>query len=392
MTAESKWSFLWSKKTVMGLLFIFTLFASLQSFFQPHKARLEGGKEYNRYNNYTIFERSFHHLKNQEDLYVLYPEEQWDLYKYSPTFSVFFGFFAMFPDVVGLILWNLLNCFLVVLAVYYLPKIPEKHKSLLLIFCVFEMLTTLQNSQSNGLMAGLLILAFGLLERKHIFWATLCIVFSVYIKLFGIVGFALFLLYPQKLKFILYTSFWAIVLFTLPVLFVDVEQYTFLFKSWGNMLANDHSASYGMSVMGWLNTWFGWAGNKMFIVGIGAILFLVPFLRVKQYANFQFRLLILISILIWTVIFNHKAESPTFIIAFVGVAIWFFSSERSKTNIILFALAFILTTLSPTDLFPRFLRDEFVEPYQLKVFPCILIWFKVLYDMMVLNRSVKSIA
>lgn len=390
MTAESKWSFLWSKKTVMGLLFTFTLFASLQSFFQPHKARLEGGKEYNRYNNYTIFERSFHHLKNQEDLYVLYPEEQWDLYKYSPTFSVFFGIFAMFPDVVGLILWNLLNCFLVILAVYYLPKIPEKHKSLLLIFCVFEMLTTLQNSQSNGLMAGLLVLAFGLLERKHIFWATLCIVFSVYIKLFGIVGFALFLFYPQKLRFILYSAFWATVLFLLPLLFVDVEQYTFLFKSWGKMLANDHSASYGMSVMGWLNAWFGWAGNKMLIVGIGAILFLVPFLRVKQYSNFQFRLLMLVSILLWTVIFNHKAESPTFIIAFAGIAIWFFSSERSKINITLFALAFVLTTLSPTDLFPRFLRNEFVEPYQLKVFPCILIWFKVLYEMMVLNRSVKS--
>jgi len=386
MVVESKWRFLWNRKTVVSILFLFALVASLQSLTQPKKTWEEGGKEYNRYNNYTIFERSFHHLKNQEDLYILFPEEQWDLYKYSPTFSVFFGVFAVFPDSIGLTLWNLLNCLIVVLGVYYLPKITEKQKGLILLLSIFEMLTSLQNSQSNGLMAGLLLLAFGLLERKHIFWATLLLVFSVYIKLFGLVGFALFLFYPQKIKFILYSLFWAIVLFLLPLLFVDIHQYSFLFKSWGNMLSNDHSASYGLSVMGWLNAWFGWAGNKLFIVGLGVLLFLVPLLRFKQYANPHFRLLMLVSILLWTVIFNHKAESPTFIIAFSGVAIWFFSGNKSPLNLVLFVMAFIFTTISPTDLFPKVVRNEFIEPFQMKVFPCILIWLKVLYDLMDIGR------
>lgn len=387
MVVESKWRFLWDRKTVVSILFLFALVASLQSLTQPKKTWEEGGKEYNRYNNYTIFERSFHHLKNQEDLYILFPEEQWDLYKYSPTFSVFFGVFAVFPDSIGLTLWNLLNCLIVVLGVYYLPKITEKQKGLILLLSIFEMLTSLQNSQSNGLMAGLLLLAFGLLERKHIFWATLLLVFSVYIKLFGLVGFALFLFYTQKIKFILYSLFWAVILFLLPLLFVDIHQYTFLFKSWGNMLSNDHSASYGLSVMGWLNAWFGWAGNKLFIVGIGVLLFLVPLVRFKQYANPNFRLLMLVSILLWTVIFNHKAESPTFIIAFSGAAIWFFSANKSPINLVLFVMAFIFTTISPTDLFPKVVRNELIEPFQLKVFPCILIWFKVLYDLLLLGRE-----
>jgi hypothetical protein len=386
MVIESKWRFLWNRKTVVSILFLFALVASIQSLVQPKKTWEEGGREYNRYNNYTIFERSFHHLKNQEDLYILFPEEQWDLYKYSPTFSVFFGVFAVFPDSIGLTLWNLLNCLIVVLGIYYLPKITEKQKGLILLLSIFEMLTSLQNSQSNGLMAGLLLLAFGLLERKHIFWATLLLVFSVYIKLFGLVGFALFLFYPQKIKFILYSLFWAVILFLLPLLFVDIYQYTFLFKSWGNMLSNDHSASYGLSVMGWLNAWFGWAGNKLFVVGLGVLLFLVPLFRFKQYANSHFRLLMLVSILLWTVIFNHKAESPTFIIAFSGVAIWFFSGNKSPLNVILFAMAFIFTTISPTDLFPKIVRNEFIEPFQLKVFPCILIWIKVLYDLMFIGR------
>jgi hypothetical protein len=100
----------------------------------------------------------------------------------------------------------------------------------------------------------------------------------------------------------------------------------------------------------------------------------------------------LVSILLWTVIFNHKAESPTFIIAFSGAAIWFFSGNKSPLNLILFAMAFIFTTISPTDLFPKVVRNEFIEPFQLKVFPCILIWFKVLYDLLFIERDRVEVA
>ena len=378
-----------TKKVVLGVFIAFSLIASLQAFFAPKKTYTEGGLEYNRYNNYTIFERSFHHLKNGQDLYVLYPEEQFDLYKYSPSFAVFFGIFAVFPDVLGLTLWTLLNSLILFFSIYYLKGMSEKGKGLLLLLGVFEMLTSLQNTQSNGLMAGLLIFAYGFLERKQIIWATFFLVFSVYIKLFGLVGFALFFFYPDRLKFILYSVLWSIVLFLLPLIFVDLSQYQFLLQSWGDMLAADHSASYGMSVMGWLNAWFNWNGNKLLVVVIGVIIFLLPFVRLKNYRSSEFRMMLLSSILIWIVIFNHKAESPTFVIAFSGVGIWFFIKERSKMDLVLFIFAFLFTTLSSTDLFPKILRKELVDPYQLKVFPVILIWIKLIYEMMVFEIKDK---
>lgn len=43
-----------------------------------------------KYNNYVIFKMSFPHLVNNEDLYIVQPEEHWDLYKYTPTFAVLF--------------------------------------------------------------------------------------------------------------------------------------------------------------------------------------------------------------------------------------------------------------------------------------------------------------
>lgn len=368
---------------VVALLVLFSVVASTQSILRSPKQYTYNGENYTQthYNNYVIFKSSFHHLQNNQDLYCLHLDEHWDLFKYTPTFAAFFGIFAYMPDWLGLNMWNLLNVLLLVLAVYYLPQPMDRYKKgLLLVICAIELLTSIQNAQSNAIIAGLTVLAFGLLENKKYLWATLCIVASTYIKLFGIVGFALFLLYPKKLRSALYSLMWAVVLFAIPLVFVSWEQYNFLLSSFISMLGSDHDTSYGYSVLGWLHTWFGWIGNKFTIVGIGALLFMLPFTATKEYDNFTFKAKILSSLLIWIVIFNHKAESPTFIIAMVGVAIWFILSEKNWVNCILFALAFVFTTLSPTDIFPRSFRENIVNPYCLKGVACILVWAKINLD------------
>ena len=371
---------------VILILFIATaIVATAQSLLLGPKTYEPGGIEYNKYNNYTIFKQSFYHLLDGKDLYAHYPSEHWDIYKYSPSFSLLFGTFAVMPDALGLLLWNLLNVLILFFAVFYLPLLTSRQKGFILLACVIESMTAIQNEQSNGLMAGLIILAFGLMERKKLFLAALCLVLTVYIKLFGLVAFSLFLFYPEKWKSSVYTIFWFVALFFIPLLVIDFGQLKFLYESWGRMLSQDHSASQGISVMGWLQSWFSVTADKIVLALIGAGLFLLPFIRVKMYKDYFFRLLGLSSVLIWIVIFNHKAESPTFIIAMAGVAIWYFMKKRSTLDLILFISAIILTTLSPTDIFPSFLRKNFVEPYVLKAVPCILIWAKIIYEMMIEN-------
>jgi len=373
-----------------NLLIIFTLLAltsSIQSLLTKNKAYYEGGPEYLSYNNYRIFEQSFYHLKDHQDLYISYPEEYCDLYKYTPTFSAFFGLFAIFPDWLGLSLWNLLNALILFFAVWYLPRISKLEKGLMLLIVLIELMTSMQNVQSNALIAGLIILSFGLLENKKYLLAALCLVFSAYIKLFGVVGFALFLFYPQKWRLALYAAFWTALLFIIPLVFVSFGQYIKLLQGYRDMLSNDLFTSYGYSVMGWLNSWFKVVLNKYIIVITGVALFLVPLFRFKEYENYTFRFLTLTSILIWVVIFNHKAESATFIIAMTGVSLWFITSEKSPLNVALFIVAFLFTSLSPTDIFPGFIREGFVKPYTLKALPCILIWGKIIYDMIALKND-----
>ena len=76
------------------------------------------------------------------------------------------------------------------------------------------------------------------------------------------------------------------------------------------------------------------------------------------------------------------AESPTFIIAMAGVVIWFYAQKPSTINIVLLILCIVFTCLSPTDIFPPYVRKEIFQPYVAKAVPCILIWVKIIYDLL----------
>ena len=343
------------------------------------------------YNNYEIFKYSYFHLLENENLYLLYPEEHYDLYKYSPTFALFMGLFAYFPDLVGLILWNLLNALVLLAAIKYLPFEKSKKNAFILLYILIEIITSLQNNQSNPLMTGLILWAFIHLERRKIVLATLLIVLSVYIKIFSLVAFAIFIFYPQKGKAIAYSILWTVLLFVIPIVVISFPELIHQYENWIDLLRNDHSGSIGYSMMGWLETWFGISDMKNMILIPGTLLLLAPLIRVKHYSSLQFRYWFLSSVLIWMVIFNHKAESPTFIIAVVGIAIWYFSQAKSTINLILIVFAFLFTILSPTDIFPRSLRENWVIPYVLKAVPCIFIWFKITFDLLFKKSYLKNV-
>ena len=388
----SKLQFFKKPIVILGVIcFLAVLIVTLQGALHGTKTYEEGGIEYTKYNNYVIFKQSYFHLIENKDLYQLYPQEHWDLYKYSPTFSLLMGLLAYLPDFLGLLIWNLLNAFVLFFALWKLPFSSDEKRIWAFLFLVIELVTSLQNAQSNGLMAGLIILAFVYLEKKNIALATLCIVATIFIKLFGIVAFALFLFYPNKLKSALYTLGWILLLAVLPLILISPEQLTFLYKSWGNLLQNDHSISIGFSVSGWLFTWFGLNLKTVSLV-VGTFLFCVPFIHYKYFNEVRFKLLYLASILLWIVIFNHKAESPTFVIAVTGVAIWFFTQEFNKLNFSFLILALLFTVLAATDLFPKFIRDDYFIPYVVKVVPCIFIWGKITWELIFYSKNKLTIS
>ncbi len=350
---------------IVFLYILVAVVASIQCFNGILRPEGAGGHVYTGYNNYVLFKNSFFHLIHGSDLYRAYPDEEWDLFKYSPTFAFCFGLMAYLPDFAGLVCWNLLNTLPLLLGIMQLREMTINNKIFALLFCALELMNSLQNSQSNGLMAGLLILTFTSLENRKYILACFLVVFSVYLKIYGGIGFFLFLFYPSKSRLLIFSLLWFLVLGALPLFFVHWDQLTYLYSSWGKLLKQDEYNSTGISVMGILGRWFPQGISKNQIILFGCLIFVFPFFQFWKYKMVHFRLLILSAMLIWVVIFNHKAESPTYIIAMAGIAIWFFSGEKSKLNILLVTLAFIFTTLASGDLMPAFIKN-YLKYYHIK--------------------------
>ena len=338
--------------------------------------------KYTHYNNYMIFKSSFPHLIQGKSLYRLYPEEHWDLFKYSPSFALSMGILYGLPDVVGLFIWNLINFLPLILGLYLLLKENLSKWWVPLLILLIEAITSLQNEQSNGLMAGLIILGFLALEKNRIWGGVLLLSLTVFIKLFGGVAFLLLLMYPWWKKTILPLLIWNLILFILPLPLIGFEELIFQYKEWWILLTNDHAASYGISILGVLSSLGIGDKLKLILPMVGLFILCFPLWKRKSFFNHTlYRMLFLASVLIWMVIFNHKAESPTYVICVSGIIIWFFISDRNKWHTILLIATILLTILSPTDLFPKYIRETYIVPYNLKAVPCIFIWFTLSIDL-----------
>jgi len=344
----------------------------------------------NDINNYKIFKNVFFHTIDKLPLYKEYPLEYFDHNHYGPIFSLVIAPFAMFPDYIGIPLWSLFNAGVLAWAITQLPLKATQINAILWI-CLHELLTTLLGLQFNPLMTAIIILSFVYINKAKDFWSAFFIVLGVFVKLYGIVGLAFFFFSKNKIKFILSLIFWSIVMFCLPMLLSSPEYIIQTYKEWFERLVEKNNENAGLnsyqdiSLMGIVRRFFqnSSLSNLPFLIG-GVFLFGLQYLRIKEYKEVSYRLMLLASVLIFTVIFSSGSESPTYIIAFVGVAIWFVIQPKpiSKFYIALFIFALTLTSLSPSDLIPKYLKDNFIRPYALKALPCVLIWFAIVYEML----------
>ncbi len=333
-------------------------------------------------NNYSIFYYSLQHLKNGESLYTEYPNLYFDHYHYAPTFAALMSPIFLLPYKLGLFIWSFLFTGIWVYAVFKMP-FNHKQKIFMYWFCIQELLTSIDNSQTNPLIAAIPFLAFICFEKNKSFWAAALIVLGFNIKIYSLVTAALFLLYPGKLKFLASMIFWFVVMAIAPLLFTTPEKLIWQYELWFTQLfiKSDHDKWLNQSIHRLVHLIISPNLTNATIIGMGVILFCTVYLQTKKYCTENFKMLLLASILIFHVIFNPAAESATFIIAITGVGIWWLYSPKTKIDVLLVIGTYFFTTLSPTDLVPKSIQKGFIEPYVLKALPCVLVWFRILYLM-----------
>lgn len=341
------------------------------------------------YNNYLIFKGVFTNTLQERNIFLQYPDLYFDSNHYGIFFSLLIAPFAMMPDGFGAVLWNVASTLVFLYAVYKLPFSDAK-KSFFAWLCLQEFITAATYFQFNIILTGLLILsAVYIYERKET-QSAFTILIGTFVKIYGIVGLSAFFFIKNKSKFILSFVAIALLFFVLPMLISSKEFGIQSYFDWYTSLSGKNLENQALgtrqdySLMGVVRRILGNAeiSNLIFLIP-GFLLFMLPYLRIKQFKFLPFQLMILASTLLFVVLFSSGSESPTYIIAVSGVMIWFLMQKKwTKVDIGLLIFVMIFTCFAFSDLFPKSIKEEVFIKYSTKAIPCIIIWFRVMYELL----------
>lgn len=331
-------------------------------------------------NNFLIFDAAFRNLRAGRNLYAPHPEQYIDLFKYSPAFAVLFAPISILPDTLGLVLWDALNTML--LAVAIVKLLPDRRGDAVLALVFLEMFGSMQHSQSNSLLAALIMLAFLGLESERQLGAALALAIGTAVKIFPIAGVTMALARPRRARFAIVFAVSLGVVLALPFLVVAPHEVRAQYASWMALLPRDAVADTvagrGMHTGGvpeMVHLWFGTRSSPFGVEVLGAALLVLPLLaRFHRWADPDFRLRFLCSLLVFLVIFNHRSESPSFVIAMVGIAIWFVISTPDPVTISVIVATVAIVSIGASSAVPNAVRVGVVMHYRLKTLPCAIAW------------------
>jgi hypothetical protein len=278
------------------------------------------------------------------------------------------------PLAVGL--WHALNMLLLFYAVGRL--LPGEKGTLALALIYLEALGSTQHAQTNGLITALVVLAFIALERQRQLGAAFVIGIGAVVKIFPLAAVPMAVFHPRRIRFALILAVVMLALLMLPLLFISPHELVAQYQSWRGLSAREaHSTAAfgGGGAMALLDLWLGVDMPNLPVQLAGTLLLLLPLaVRYRDWGDPEFRLQFLCSILVYMVVFNHRSESPSLVIAMTGIAIWYVTSPRSWPYTALMVLTLLVVSVSSTDLTPRYIKHEFVLGYRLKMVPCLLVW------------------
>jgi hypothetical protein len=337
----------------------------------------------------------------RKNLYDFYPGIYLYQNHYGPTFSFIIAPFALLPDAVGMALWSLTSAGMLYYAIHQLP-LEKKSVKVVLSIVLLEMSGSLQSQQFNTILCASIVLSFVYMMKGRVGIASFFISGGLLVKLYGIVG---LMFTPIARKFrstVVWMCIAMIVLVCIPMLYSDTSfilqsyldwYHRLLGKNNENIMTNLTDGMQDISLMGMIRrmTGFNALSNVYFLLP-ASILSLLPLIKKSCFIENRFRLLYLAQVLIGVVIFSTSAESPTYVIAVTGFAIWFASSgqERPKWMGGMLLLLFVLTILSSTDLFPAYVRNVWIKPFALKALPCVLAWLVITYQLLFFSKSVTE--
>jgi hypothetical protein len=335
-------------------------------------------------NNWRMARFSFYQLLHGANLYAPYPAQYYDLYQYSPTFALLVAPLALPPMWLGLLLFDTFN-----IAVFYYAVrrlLPGRQGLIALLILYFEVLRSSQNTEINTLVVGLIALAFLWLESGRVGRASAAIAIGASIKIFPLAAGALALPHRWRWRFGVALATGLALAVLAPLLVTPAATLLQQYHWWFALERHYGSALRIESLMALLSLFVPGVWPNWPVQLAGTALLLLPYVvRRADWGDAGFRRAMLCFLLLYVILFNHQAESPTFIIAMTGVVVWYLTGPRRWYHHALMALSWVLVSLS-SEVLPASVLNVCCRPYHYKTIPILLVWLVMLWELLAPRR------
>jgi len=339
-------------------------------------------------NDFAIFRASFWNLVANKDLYVLRLDQARDYFKYSPSFALLFAPFAVLPFVAGLFFWNLVNALAIFFALRLL--LPREQWALAQVLVALPTLRSMQSSQSNALVAALIIVAFVSFERGWLWRGAVAIALGAVTKIFPLAALSFALPRPDRVRAILITVLSTAILIALPLLVISPGALATQYESWG-ALERVEANLVGSSAMRLLrDAGISWPAWPVQLIGC-AIVLAVVILRMRDWNDRKLRLQFLGFVTVFCVVFNHRAERQSAVIALCGMVIWYLASPRAAWRTALFAIVYFLVAVTGSSLVPDAIKQILAPQVRFSI-PLTILWLVMLGELALVRHGRSPIA
>lgn len=287
------------------------------------------------FDNYRAFAAAAHDLAAGKILY----ERNNAYFLYSPVFAFAFWTFAWMPVQVGMFAWCLVNFGVAGLALHHLLPDDVRMRGMLVALAGIILVTP--SDQSNLLIAGLMIVAAMLYWRGRLALAAVAVVAAGLIKLFPFAAGIWALKSGSPVRAVAWLVLVLAVALALPLLVTPPETLLAQYGVWKEVTLRDYA-------------WRGWSMSNM-LRGLGLdlpvqpvelaclALGVAPILFCAQRFSDRQRRLAVALLFITLVLANHRSETQSYVIAGLGLGIWYASGPASWPRLA-FALLTVLAT------------------------------------------------
>jgi hypothetical protein len=288
---------------------------------------------------FPIFRQSFVHLAEGRNLYAAYPAEQGtedrDLFKYNPSVAMTFAPLSLMPFLAGLLVWTLVNTLGVYAAMRVLFGKRNAPAATIIVFPA--LIAAVQSTSSNGLVAALMVGAFVALEAGENWKAAGAIATGMLMKLFPAALLPMLLIRRDRTRLVGAFAAVLVALLAMPLLVTSWSTLVTQYKSWGSLLlADEGDLTFARSILVVIRNWTGQPIANWALQAIATTMLLAPLaLRRASWTDPDFRRDFFASLMVYVVIFNHQSENASYVIAAVGLAIWFRSAKATPARVAL---------------------------------------------------------